>query len=89
MRSAEGAQEIVERFLIGQVDHSEAKAPLITVSMKKIVLANREVKEIPGRDARRIFVVVFRAVCGDADPLRPAARWIGATTCRVIAEWES
>ena len=40
VRSAEGAQEVVERFFVGQVDDRKPRTPLVAVTAEKIVVAN-------------------------------------------------
>lgn len=68
MRPAESGEEVVERFFVGQVYHGQAQAPLVTISVEQIVLAERNVEQVARRDTRRIFIGVFRAACGDHYP---------------------
>ena len=65
VRAAEGREEVIQRFLVGQVDDGEAQAPLVAVAVEEIVVADGEIEEIARCDARRILVVVFGAVGGD------------------------
>ncbi len=44
--AAEGGEEVVEGFLVGQVDDGEAKAPLVAVPVEEVVVADGEVEEI-------------------------------------------
>jgi hypothetical protein len=60
MRSAEGRKNI-ERSFIRQIDDREPGAPLVPVAVKDIVMPEGKVEEVPGSDARRVVVVVFRA----------------------------
>src|SRR5580704_6960047 len=57
---AERGKVIIERFLVRQVDYGKAKAPPVTVSIQKIVVAHCHVEKVPRRDALWIVVVVFR-----------------------------
>lgn len=67
MRSAERAQEVVERFFVGQVDHRKAKAPLVTVAAEQIVMAKGEIEQVARRNPRRVLVVIFRAIGRNRD----------------------
>ena len=59
MGAAEGGEEIIESVSIGQVDDRETQTPLVTVAVEQVVVANGQVKEMAGRNARRISVVIF------------------------------
>ena len=59
MRAAESGEEIVNRLLIADVNRSQAETPLVTVAAEKIVVADSQVKQVAGRDARRIVIVVL------------------------------
>ena len=61
VRSAESGKEVVERLLVGQVDHGQAGAPLVLVAVEEIVVADGDVEQAARRDARRVVVVVFGA----------------------------
>jgi len=61
--AAECREEVVERFLVGQIDNRKAQAPLVVVPVKQVVVADGEVEQIPGLDARRIMVIVFGSRC--------------------------
>src|SRR5580704_13875512 len=76
VRAAERREEVVQRFLVGQVHDREAQAPLVAVAIEQIVVADRQVEKIPRSDARRILVVVLGAVGGNVDA-RCAARRAG------------
>lgn len=67
MCSAERAQEIVKRFLVGQIDHGKAQAPFIAIASKEIVVPYGKIKEIAWSDARRVLVVILGASCGNVD----------------------
>ena len=59
--STERGNKVVERFFVRQVDDRETETPLISVAVvKKVILPNGQVEQVPGRDARRLVVVVFR-----------------------------
>jgi len=59
VRAAERGEEVVQRGLVGQVDHREAQTPLVPVAVEQIVFADGNVKQVTRSDARRILVVVF------------------------------
>ena len=61
VRSTEGGKEIVERFFVHQIDDGNAEAPSVLVTVEEVVFAHREVKEVAGRDAGWIVVVILRA----------------------------
>jgi len=58
VRAAEGGQEIVDRRLVGQVNDRESQTPLVAVTAKKVVLADADIKQVAGFDARRVVVRV-------------------------------
>ena len=70
VRSAERAQEVVERLFVGQVDDRKPNAPLVTVTVEQIVVANAEIKQMAGRDAWRVVIVIFGPGCWKADASR-------------------
>ena len=41
MGSAESGNEVVERFFVQQVDRRQAQAPLVLVTLEKVVLTHR------------------------------------------------
>lgn len=59
MRSAKRGKEVVEREVVGQVDHFQPRAPLVAVSVEDVVVAHSEIKQIALLDTRRVEVVVF------------------------------
>jgi len=59
VRPAEGRKEVIERRFIGYVDGGEGETPFVMVAFEQVVVAHRNVKQTPRRDARRIAVVVF------------------------------
>ena len=69
VRTAEGGEEVVERRLVGQVDDCKAQAPLVTVSVEQVVLANTGIKQAARRDALRVVVIVFLPWRRDTDEL--------------------
>ena len=46
MRTAEGREIVVERHFVGQVDHRNTSAPLISFTVEEIVVADGEVKQV-------------------------------------------
>jgi len=44
VRAAERGEEVVQRILVGQVDHGEPQTPLVPVAVKQIVFADGNVK---------------------------------------------
>src|SRR5580704_7569190 len=61
VRAAEGGKKIVQGGFVGQVDDREAEAPLVAVTVEKIVVAHGEIEEVTRLNAWRILVVVLRA----------------------------
>src|SRR5712692_2310369 len=60
VRPAERRQEVEKRRLVRQVDDREAQAPLVPVTMKKVVIAHASVKQVAWHHACRIAVQVKR-----------------------------
>ena len=58
MRAAERRQEVVHRGLVGQINDGEAQAPLVAVTLEKIVIAHGCIKQVPRFDARGVVVNV-------------------------------
>ena len=53
--------EVVERHFVSQVDDCEAETPLVAVAIvEEVVLADRQVEQVPRLDSLWIVVVVFR-----------------------------
>ncbi len=67
VRSAEGGQEIVEGVFVGQIHYRQTRAPFIPVAVENVVMADRDIEEIAGRDAGRIVVVILGAGCWNLD----------------------
>ena len=65
--SAEGGEEVVERVLVGDVDASQAQAPLIFVSVEDVVVSHGGIEEVTRRDALRVFVVISCIGSGNVD----------------------
>ena len=86
MRSAERAQEVVKRLFVGQVDYRKTKAPFVTIAMEQIVVADGEVEQVARRNARRILVVVFRAICRNRNAVGPGAGRNGPATRGSVAQ---
>jgi hypothetical protein len=59
MRAAERGQEVVQRYLVGQVDDREACAPPVFVIMKEVVISDGRIEQVARSDARRVFIVIF------------------------------
>ena len=67
MSSAKSGQEVVQRFLIGEVHDGEPQAPFVAVAAEDVVVTHSHVEEIARRDARRVLVVVFGPGGGNGD----------------------
>src|SRR5580658_7753459 len=65
VRSAESRKEVVQRLFVHQIHHRYARAPLLLLAVKEIVVSHSNVKEIARRDAGRVVVVVLRARRGN------------------------
>src|ERR1700692_3850994 len=59
VRAAKGRKEIIERGLIRQVDGGEPQAPLVTVTVEKIIVPDASIEKTARRDALRIVIVIF------------------------------
>src|SRR6202046_4006041 len=61
MRAAEGGKEVVEREVVGQVDHFHASAELVAVVMEveDVIVANRQIEQVSRSDARWMTIVVL------------------------------
>src|ERR1019366_8871908 len=60
VRPAEGRKEVIQRCFVGNVDRGERKTPFVVVAFEQVVIAHRNIKQVTGRNARRIMVVVLR-----------------------------
>src|SRR3989442_7270531 len=67
MRAAERRQEVIKRNFVRQVDHCEAQAPLVAISVEQIVVPDAEIKQVTRSDAGRIVIVVFGSRSRQAD----------------------
>lgn len=54
VRAAERGKEVVQRVLVRQIDHREADAPFVPVAVEQVVVAHREVKQVPRKTLVRI-----------------------------------
>ena len=63
MGAAEGGKEVVQRLFVRQIDDGESEADLVSLrfEVKHVVIADAQIKQMAGQDARRIVVVIFRA----------------------------
>lgn len=75
MRATESRQKVEECGFVCQVDGSKTQAPLVTITVKEVVVTHCSVKEIPRRDAGRIVVHVKRPQLRK-NYSRCAARWL-------------
>ena len=71
MRPAESGKEVVQRQLVGQVDHGEAQAPLVAVAIEQVIVAHARVKQVARGDALGIVIIIFFPYSGDADQRGP------------------
>ena len=67
MGSREGREEVVEGILVRDVRCGQTKSNLVLVAVKKVVFSDRDVKEVPRLNARRIVVLVLGVWRGDFD----------------------
>ena len=86
VRPAEGGEEIVKCFLVGEVNDGHACTPSEAIAVKQIVVAHRDVKQVAWRDARRIEIVVLRAIGWNLDAYGAGSGRIGSAARGVIAE---
>ena len=61
MRAAEGGKKVVEGILVGDIDGRHVEVDLVAIGAEEVVLADGSVKQVAGRNARRVLVVVLRA----------------------------
>src|ERR1700733_5477194 len=54
MRTAEGRQVIVDRFLVRQINDSQTGTHLVFVALENIVMPHTDVEKIARRNARRV-----------------------------------
>src|SRR6516165_7554352 len=87
VRPAERGEEVVKRFLVGEVDQGHASAPPKAIPVKQVVVADCDVEQIPRSYTRRVLVVILRAVCRNAYAFCTSAGRVGPATCRIIAKW--
>ena len=83
MGSGEGRQEVVNRDPIGDVDGRQLETHLVALAVEQVVVADREIKKMTGRNPGRVVLVVFRSGCGDGKKCRSILRRrtkIGAET---------
>ena len=59
MRSTERREEIVESALVRDVYGCELHAHLVPVSVKQVVMPDRQIEQMPRRNPRRILVVIL------------------------------
>lgn len=78
VRAAESRKEIVKHVVVRQVDDGQLRAPFVPIAVEEIIVAHGEIEEIPRRDARRIFVVLFGSRGWHLDERRTKRR------CRAI-----
>ena len=63
MRSGEGRKKVIERSLVGQVDHTPLQAPFVPIAMEQVVVSNRQIEKTAGGNPGRIVVVVLGPGC--------------------------
>ena len=74
MRAAECGKKVVERILVRQVHDCKPRRPLRAFTMEQIVQAKPNIEQVPGRNAWRVVIVVFRAIGRNPDTQRTAIR---------------
>ena len=67
MRAAEGRKKVIQGILVGDIDGRHVEVHLVTIGAEEVILADRGVKQVPRRNARRVLVVVASAGCGNVD----------------------
>ena len=87
VRAAKRRDEVVQRVLVPDVDRGQSQTPLVAIAVKEIILPERQVEQIPRRDARWIVVIILRAGRGDLHQRRAVHR-PGAQICpQTRADW--
>jgi hypothetical protein len=59
MSSTESRKKVVQRGFVSDIDGAELQAPLIAVTVEKIVVSNRQIKQVTGRNSGRIMIVIL------------------------------
>lgn len=67
MRAAEGREKVVERVVIGEINHRKLNAPFVSVAVEEVVVADRKIKQVPRRDPRWIVVIILSSWSGNLD----------------------
>ncbi len=71
MCAAKGGKPIVKCDFVGQVNHIESQAPLVTIAVEQVIIAHRKVEQAARGDSLWMMIVVFRSRCRDAQERRP------------------
>src|SRR5579885_2238779 len=80
MCAAKGGKPIVKCDFVGQVNHIESQAPLVTIAVEQVIIAHRKVEQAARGDSLWMMIVVFRSRCRDAQgravhSVEKANRW--------------
>ena len=76
VRAAEGREEIVNSILVGDVNAREGETPLIAFALEEVIIAHRNVEQMPWSNARRIVVVILGSGGRYLEKRRPVLiRW--------------
>ena len=59
VRAAKRREKVVQRIFISEVDDRQTSAPLMTIAVEQIIVANGDIKHIPRGDTRRIVVIIL------------------------------
>src|ERR1035437_10175427 len=72
--SAEGGEEVIQGFLVGQIDHRQASAPFISIAVEDVVVADGGVEKVARGDTGWIVVGIIGTCGRDAEELRAVLR---------------
>lgn len=59
MCATERRQEVVQHIIVGNIDRRQPCTPFVSFAMKQIVMPDRQIKEIPGGNPRRVVVIIL------------------------------
>ena len=57
MRAAKGGEEVVQGYLVRQVDSRQPQLPLVALAAEEVVVPDAEIKQVPRRNALGILLV--------------------------------
>jgi Tol biopolymer transport system component len=59
VRAAERRKEVIQRRFVGHIDGGQRKTQFVMIPLEQVVVADRDVEQVTGRDTRWIVVVIL------------------------------